>query len=199
MLQHVRLGKGRAYCDGLPETMESWMAAHPGKAPAAPPAEASGATRAQKADDIPDHVLVQFPWAKRFCTPHAKERVQTLLVPHVAEEEPGEVEEPPLNESVEHFLQVLSEQENINSGSAGQAGDDFFTRFRLPHRQAGHGYDEVHTEPKKGGPREWCRIYGMTQTVSFSVHKYGDVGSMTLALEAVDLYNVMLMCHSCCW
>ena len=95
MLQHARLAKGFAYCDGLPETMESWLASHPGKAPATP-SEASVAARPQKADDIPDHMLVEFPWVKRFCSDHARERVQTKLVVVVPEEEPGGSEEPPL-------------------------------------------------------------------------------------------------------
>ena len=41
--------------------MESWLASLPGKAPAAPSAEASGAARAKKADDIQDSVLVELP------------------------------------------------------------------------------------------------------------------------------------------
>ena len=39
----------------------------------------------------------------------------------------------------------------------------------------------------------------MTQAISFSVGKFGDYGAMTSALEAVYLYNVMFMCHLCCW
>ena len=98
------------------------------------------------------------------------------------EDEPGWVEEPPLEELVESALNTLSEENQLGSRSAGQAGDDLFTRLRLPQRHAGHGYDEAHTEPTKGGPREWCRVYGMTQAVYFSVRKFGDYGAMTLAL-----------------
>ena len=70
-----------------------------------------------------------------------------------------------MNAVVEEAWDTLPEEQQPGTGCSGQAGDDFFTRLRLPKWAERQGFDEVHIEPRRDGPREWCRTFGLGQTL----------------------------------
>ena len=165
-------------CYSQPEDMQPWLLSFPeAAAPTAKPVVAQCDVQ-----DVPDAVLAEHPWVRKYMKCGSGVVKYPAVATAPAEEDPGD-EEHPFPEVVQQAWDQLSgDAHDVNQGMAG-AGNNFFYRFSLSHRRAGMGYDLLVTEPRKGNPRFWCRQYARSQTVSFSVAKYGDVNSMTMAVE----------------
>ena len=87
-------------------------------------------------------------------------------------------------------MELQEELRSAPRGSYSLKGAYFFCRFRTGTRGASSSTDVtgsvIAAEANGGVPREWCKHFGLGQTMPFSVRRYGETSCMALTKEWCD-------------
>ena len=178
MLVEAHLGShNAAFCDNVPMTMTQWLATVPSFVTDGPEKKEQP-NKNSVAEAVHDH-----PWVSDFLG--ATKRTASWVAHCVAQDEDGDVDEEadaePLDKVAEAAWAAVS-QSAAGDVCSESTGNEFFYRCRTAGR-GDVGYDEVHTEPRRGNARLFCKQYMLVQSRVFSCHKYGDCNAVQLALE----------------
>jgi hypothetical protein len=187
VMQHLAFAPpGRIVSAADPEPLSVFLANLPPlPVQSSRPARTSQGSSHARSSSALDEALEQNPWLQEYIKQQQPSVGQSsLFVSGHNHELPLLLELP--DEVIDNVWERLAEKRRQWELEGHELGADFGVHIRGGKWTAanrGVPFDCVRAQPAPGTPRDWCVMYGMPNSASFSYSKYGEGPASVLALQ----------------